>query len=549
MTTTRSTGFIRSGEVTNTDLLRRSRSLGEAIESGGGRLPADQVERAREVQRKVATRTADIGSRTVVALAGATGSGKSSLFNALVGEPVSRIGARRPTTSVPSAAMWGDEPSDELLDRLQVAGRHQVPLDARRGRDLGGLLLLDLPDFDSRVAQHRAEADRVIEHADVLVWVTDPQKYADAVLHEEYIRTLAGHRAVSLVVLNQIDRLSRDQVTECVDDLRRLLDKDGLRDVEILAVSAARGIGVEDVAAALAGVVHERTAAQRRLLADLTGEVVRLREHVADGEVTVDRSAADELTEALCAAAGVPAVVDAVATDFRRHSARRGGWPFSRWLQRRGSAPTQRVGLDALGGSMSRSDARRAMGRSSLPPASPAARAAVDVATRRLGREAAAGLPTPWADAVYDAATPPDDHMHDALDEAVLGAPLRDDQPGWWSVVGALQWVFAAVAVAGLVWLLVGGALELTRGQASLPTLLSVPIALLLLVIGVVAGIALALVSRWLAERGARARADAVERRLRKAVAAVASAEIIGPVETVLRDHGATRRHLDDAAR
>ncbi|TWE07827.1 GTPase, partial [Rudaeicoccus suwonensis] len=336
MTTTRSTGFIRSGEVTNTDLLRRSRSLGEAIESGGGRLPADQVERAREVQRKVATRTADIGSRTVVALAGATGSGKSSLFNALVGEPVSRIGARRPTTSVPSAAMWGDEPSDELLDRLQVAGRHQVPLDARRGRDLGGLLLLDLPDFDSRVAQHRAEADRVIEHADVLVWVTDPQKYADAVLHEEYIRTLAGHRAVSLVVLNQIDRLSRDQVTECVDDLRRLLDKDGLRDVEILAVSAARGIGVEDVAAALAGVVHERTAAQRRLLADLTGEVVRLREHVADGEVTVDRSAADELTEALCAAAGVPAVVDAVATDFRRHSARRGGWPFSRWLQRRG---------------------------------------------------------------------------------------------------------------------------------------------------------------------------------------------------------------------
>ena len=82
----------------------RAGALQRALTLGGAALPADDVAVARKLLARVAERSRLGGDHTVVALAGATGSGKSSLFNLLVGEPVSRIGARRPTTSRASAA-------------------------------------------------------------------------------------------------------------------------------------------------------------------------------------------------------------------------------------------------------------------------------------------------------------------------------------------------------------------------------------------------------------------------------------------------------------
>ena len=75
---------------------------------------------------KAAARTSIVGGHTVVALAGATGSGKSSLFNDLTGADVAPIGARRPTTSTPIAAIWGSESASALLDWLKVGARHMV---------------------------------------------------------------------------------------------------------------------------------------------------------------------------------------------------------------------------------------------------------------------------------------------------------------------------------------------------------------------------------------------------------------------------------------
>ena len=60
-----------------------------------------QTRAGADVVDKVRARTAMRGGHTVVALAGATGSGKSSLFNALVGADVATVGARRPTTVTP----------------------------------------------------------------------------------------------------------------------------------------------------------------------------------------------------------------------------------------------------------------------------------------------------------------------------------------------------------------------------------------------------------------------------------------------------------------
>jgi ABC-type nitrate/sulfonate/bicarbonate transport system ATPase subunit len=108
------------------DIRRRGAALGEALEAGAAELDPALAAQARRVVTQIGERTSIAGGHTVVALAGATGSGKSSLFNELVGADVATVGARRPTTSTPTAAVWGPDPASALLDWLAVGARHQV---------------------------------------------------------------------------------------------------------------------------------------------------------------------------------------------------------------------------------------------------------------------------------------------------------------------------------------------------------------------------------------------------------------------------------------
>ena len=150
------------------------------------------------------------GSHTVVALAGGTGSGKSTLFNALSGATFSPPGVTRPMTRHVHACVWGMQGAAPLLDWLGVQRRHRYArasvLDSGES-DLDGLILLDLPDHDSVVTASMAAVDRLSKLADMVIWVLDPQKYADAAVHNRYLIPLAGHAAVFTVVLNQIDTL------------------------------------------------------------------------------------------------------------------------------------------------------------------------------------------------------------------------------------------------------------------------------------------------------------------------------------------------------
>lgn len=545
-------GRARGAVVSPEELTAAAAALGAAVEAGGAQLPRGERSRAEAVVTKVEQRTAIVGGHTVVALAGATGSGKSSLFNALVGEAVAKVGVLRPTTSTPTAAVWGDEPAGELLDWLGVGTRHHVADDA--GGQLGtldGLVLLDLPDLDSHELANRAEAARVLELVDLFVWVTDPQKYADARLHDDHVRALATHEAVTIVVLNQGDRLLPAEVDSCRVDLARLMELDGVPNAAVLATSATTGVGVDELRQRLANTVAGRTAARTRLAADVRAVAGTLGTHVAPEEAEVDDEIREELLDALARAAGVPTVVDAVRRDHRLEAATHTGWPFTRWVHRLRSRPLRRLRLGDRDIEVTRADVRSVLGRSSLPPPSPAARAAVSLASRRVADRAGHDLPTPWADAVERAAAPTDAQLGDSLDRAVVGTSLHARAPVWWRVVELLQLALALAAVAGVAWLAlyaVLGWLQLDTVVPDPPTVGVLPVPFLLLAGGLLLGVLLALVSAWLARIGARRRGRAVDARLRESIAVVADEEILAPVQRVLDRHAATRAALERAA-
>jgi cell division protease FtsH len=337
---------------------------------------------------------------TVIALAGPTGAGKSTLFNALAGAELSLPGHRRPTTSAATAAVWG-EVGDPLLDWLEVPRRHRMDAD-----ELDGLVLLDLPDFDSVVLEHRVEVERVIGLADLMVWVVDPQKYADASLHDRYLRPFAAYGAAMLLVLNQADRLDAAAREACLADLDKLLERDGLAGVPAVAVSARTGDGVADLRAVLAERVALREAASTRLAADVTTAAAGLaagcdgerRDGDGDGRrgsgpAGVGRGDRAALVRALEEAAGVPGVVRAVSRAHRRRGALATGWPYVRWALRLRPDPLRRLRL------LDRIDAGEPADRASLPAPTAVQSAQVTggrASSGRRPRRARPRSPTGW---------------------------------------------------------------------------------------------------------------------------------------------------------
>jgi hypothetical protein len=534
----------------------RLAALLEAAELADGRLPEAAVTEARCVAERAGVRRSLSVDHTVAALAGATGSGKSSLFNVLAGDDLASVGVTRPTTSKAQAALWDGAGAGPLLDWLEVPRRHS-PVAAG---DLSGLVLLDLPDHDSIRLAHRLEVDRLVEVVDLLVWVLDPQKYADAAVHERYLRPLARHREVMVVVLNQIDRLPPGTVDRCLGDLRRLLDDDGLAGVPMLGVSARTGTGLGELRALLARRVADRRSWAARLSADVATAADHLAAAAAltpsqaaltpsrtgsetspEALARLDRQEAPEartarlgkdLSHALSMAAGVPLVVEAVGKGHRHRAVVATGWPVTRWLRRFRPDPLRRLRI----GTGTRRPDREIVGRTSVPAASAVQRAQVETAIRDVGESAAGGLPAAWAAAVRQAARSRSGELTDAVDRAVgttsLGATRR---PRWWRAVGALQWLVFAVMVAGALWLGTLFAMDYLRlPQPPLPTVGAVPWPTLLLIGGALLGVLIALLSRLAAWAGGRRRARRVSKALRTAIDGVSTAYVLDPVDAEL---------------
>ncbi|MEK8225143.1 GTPase [Oerskovia sp. M15] len=232
---------------------------------GGGGPRADRHRRVRE-------RLALGVDHTVVALAGGTGSGKSSLFNRISRLNFADVGAKRPTTARITACSWSDQ-ATALLDWLEVDPERRITrgseLDGDAEEGLDGLVLLDLPDHDSIEPAHQEVVNRVLPLVDLLVWVVDPQKYADDALHSGYLQKSVGLEASMVVALNQIDTVPTTQRGDLVADMGRLLEEDGLSGVYVTMVSARTGEGLGQVRELLQQAVARRSVAAGRVAGEL----------------------------------------------------------------------------------------------------------------------------------------------------------------------------------------------------------------------------------------------------------------------------------------
>lgn len=547
----RSLGLLSRKDV-SAHLVDHLRALGEAVELCEGRVDSGALAEARRVVDQADRRLAISGSATVVALAGATGSGKSSIFNALSGTELATVGVRRPTTAHAMASSWGEESAEELLDWLQIPRRHALTTDPALDAALDGLVLLDLPDHDSTELDHRMEVDRLVRLVDEFIWVVDPQKYADAAIHDRYLKPLAQHADVMMIILNQVDKLTSSQREQCLSDLQRLLNSEGLGKVPVMAVSAATGEGIEALRETLARQVAEKQAAARRLAADVSVAAASLSTASGTTKVTpVARPSTDRLTTQVAIAAGVPVVTEAVGKAWRLRGGLATGWPVLAWIAKFKPDPLRRLHLDRLGvGRRHKEIDPAGVGRTSLPATSGVQKARVDTAVRTLADEAAQGLTRGWADAIKQAARSSEDALPDRVDRAIATTDLDLAQHRrWWQLVRVLQWLLVAAVVAGLGWLGVSFLLVYLQ-LPPLPevTWWGLPAPTVLLVGGVLAGLLLAGLARIFVEVGARRRTSQARQSLRAAIARVTGELVIDPVKAEQDRYEKARLALERAS-
>ncbi|QIX26043.1 ABC transporter [Nocardioides sp. JQ2195] len=533
------------------DLGARVSGLEAAVSHAQGRLDDELVDRGQDMVDRASSRLRLSAEHTVIAIAGATGSGKSSTFNALTGLELSAVGVRRPTTSWATACVWGHEGAQELLEWLGIPARHQVTRDSmldtgREDRRLNGTVLLDLPDHDSTEVSHHLEVDRLVKLADVLVWVLDPQKYADAAIHDRYLKPLVGHEGVMMVVLNHIDTVAPDRREAMLSDVRRLLAEDGLGEVPVFAVSARQGIGLDALKDELARRVATKKATKTRLEADVkavAGEMADASGSTKSSSPSKER--VRELEDAFADAAGVPVVVDAVEASTRMRAGRATGWPVTSWLSKLKPDPLKRLHLD-LG---KEGRALNKAARTSIPQATKVQRARVDAAVRGVADDVGEGLTPPWQEAIRRASLSRSTQIGDQLDVALAGTDLGVAKLPWWaSLVRVLQWLLIITALVGGLWLaLLAGGSYLRLPEPTTPDVEGFPLPTLLLAGGVLLGVLLALVCKVLVRLTARSRARAADRQLRSEIRGISQNLVIQPIEAELDSYERVREGLATA--
>ena len=597
--------------VATSPFARSVASLKEAISYGEGRVPETVLLDAAETLERLSQRRELSTEHTVIGFFGATGSGKSTLFNAIAGQNIALSAPTRPTTSTVQAAIWEAEGSEELLDWLGIDKRVYPQTQAltaegntaegseaaggvaapnavtepapglfnriRRavgGRGemrtrTGGLILLDMPDFDSVTTTNRDLAARMMRYVDVLVWVVDPQKYADAVIHRDFMVPLAASGAQALCVLNQADKLAPAEVPAVLASLTRLLQAEGTEAHLLaapIAVSARTGEGVDALRDLLAQVAAAKSLSLQRTDAQLHATASQLRTYAGgEGAVLAGAYALDaeqKLVQACYTSSHAEQVLQAATASYRRVAGQHTGWILTRWMSRLKADPLRRLHLGQQDETKSTSKAEKSAGMlgsdsenapelvaSSLPPLSAAQKAGMANAVRQYSKQMANRIDEPWKRSMKEAALSREAELPELLERDMVRIDYglgRTRAP--WVIFNALQWIALLSALVGVAWLtLISGLayLQIQLPPAPTPEGSPVPLPTLLLLLGVLLGIASAGVGRLLTAMGSRYYARKLKGRLHAGVEKAVQSCVVAPVQLEAKRLNAYRKALD----
>ncbi len=571
-----------AADTDRADLSARLAALDRITQIGAARtgpdgFSEDLVTAASEVLTRAGERLRLSASHTVVSLAGGTGSGKSSLFNQLSGADFSTVGVTRPVTREAHACVWGVAGSGPLLEWLGVPRRYRYARASALGsgeQSMAGLVLLDLPDHDSVLGHATDLVDKLVGLSDLMIWVLDPQKYADAAVHRRFLVPLAGHSEVVAVVLNQCDLLTAGQIEDCVTDLRRLLDEESLEEVPIFVTSAKTGEGIEELRKLLIETVTARRAAAARIAADLDKVVAQFEPYgaelgtdsfgtgltggladsvVGDGRVSDDMlptSTEGEVGTALVEAAGAQAIGESLRTARELRAADYVGWPVSWALTRLTSPdPARKVRLGILWDQLK--------GITAGP--SGVQQAEIDNTLTWVADSRVPPLPRPWSRTVRAALRSRAADIPAAV-SAEIGAALPDGpavEP-WWRAIGVLQGLLLGCVLVGFAWLVallvlgVGGVGGPGGAAAGTPRLFAdtwlLPVAAAMIVIGLLGGWLTARICTGSVSEAAERETTELLDDIHQRLTAVARDLVVVPADFELGELGVFRQELRVAA-
>ena len=522
-------------ESEHENLADRLAVLETLLSESEGRLSEATAEDAARAVVRVHERVTLSPDHVVTAIAGATGSGKSSLFNALIRFDLAPVGAVRPTTMAALACVWDPERAagaEALLDRVGVPERNRTLrgslLDSANRRaepELAPLVLIDLPDHDSAVKAHRDQTDRAAAAADLLLFVTDPQKYADASWHERYLMNLTHHQEALVVVLNKIDELEPPDAAAIAGDLERLLHEQDLTEVPVVVTSTVTGEGLHDLRNLIAARVWRKQAALLRSQADIdraAAEIAaELRPNSPDFASGVSPAAKAEALAGIGDGTGMRALSDLVEATYRRRASAVTGWPI-------------RHGFMALT-SRARGDEEHRYAPWTAPIAGepappPVQRGDVEASVGAVVDLTAGPLPEPWGRQMRRIGDRCVQSLAETLDATLSGTEVSPRLiPRWWTAVQVLHWMLLTAALVGfggtLVYFLAGGA-----QTSSLPDTGAVPFPALVALSALGVGAILDIMSRAAARRASAALRIRVAERMTERVRTATEQLLFAPL-------------------
>jgi GTP-binding protein EngB required for normal cell division len=452
-------------------------------------LPTDG---ARETHADGSRRLGFPSDAYVLALIGGTGVGKSSLLNALAGATVSAASARRPTTNEPVAWVPASERESlgPLLDWLGVAEVWEHGTDGMRS-----VAIVDLPDMDSVTASHRERVEALLPRVDAVAWVTDLEKYHDAVLHDAFLRTWVPRLDRQAVIVNKADRLMPADRPRIRGDLERdLSDRLTVADqgrVPVLMTTAAPIPDLEELRTWLADGAASKAVIRARIAATAVDQAKAL---ARDAGVDPGRpdspfldqrarvTAIDDASKAVLRAIDLVGLEQQAVAATRARARARGTGPMGRLtsLIYRASGRNTKV-ADPTGHLL------RWRERAPLSPA-------VEALRRVLGTALANASPRvrPALAATMEPA-PLRQGLERAVDRAIAGLErLEAPTSGWWPVLGLLQ-TLAAIAIAvSAAWVVVWILARPIVDSVDFPIIGSVPMPFVALLGSILVGYLLA---------------------------------------------------------